>query len=92
MGYFITYHLRVLDLAFKELQTYIQKKIMQRQNDAAYTHIEGINERQAEMLSILKNSPKTIFTIRDVQSRFSVSQPTARTDVERLLSFKQTGN
>ena len=87
MGYFITYHLRVLDLAFKELRTYIQKKIMQRQNDAAYTHIEGINERQAAMLSILKNSPKTIFTIRDVQSRFSVSQPTARTDVERLVTM-----
>lgn len=87
MGYFIAYHLRVLHLAFKELQAYIEKKIVQRQNDAAYMHIEGINERQAAMLSILKNSPKTIFTIRDVQTRFSVSQPTARIDVENLVAM-----
>ena len=85
MSYFIAYNLRVLDLAFKELKSYIERKIAQQKNAVDYLKIEGINGRQASILSLMENAPGTILTIREVQNRFSVSQPTAKSDLQELV-------
>lgn len=87
MGYFIAYHLRVLDLAFKELQNYIQTKTAQRQNHTELLRIFGINERQAALVALFRDNPKAILTIKEVETRFAVSQPTARLDVEGLVNI-----
>lgn len=86
MGYFVIYHLRVLELAFKELQSYIRRKIAQRQNSTSLLLLGGINERQATILTWFRDNPDTVLTIKEVETRFAVSQPTAKLDVDGLVN------
>ena len=44
-----------------------------------------INERQATILSLVKNNPKIVLTIKELQNRFSVSHPTVKLDVDALV-------
>lgn len=85
MGYFIAYNLRVLDLAFRELKLYIERKIKQKKNTISYLKSEGINRRQASILSLVANDPDAILTVKEVQNRFSVSHPTAKADLQELV-------
>lgn len=85
MGYFITYNLRVLELAFKELQSYISRKIAQRQGNTNYIINNGVNERQAAIMSLFRNNPNMAITVKEVENRFGISQPTARLDLEGLV-------
>lgn len=85
MSYFIAYNLRVLDLAFKELKLYIERKIRQKKNAIAYLKSGGINERQASILSMVENDPDIILTIKEIQNRFYVSHPTAKLDLQELV-------
>ena len=86
MSYFIAYNLRVLDLAFKELKLYIERKIKQKKNAINYLKSGGINERQAAILSLIDNEPHAILTVKEVQNRFSVSHPTAKSDLQELVN------
>ena len=85
MGYFLTYHLRVLELAFKELQSYIDRKIKERQHSTNYMLIDGINERQATIISWLRDNPKIVLTSKEIEIRFGISHPTARLDIDGLV-------
>lgn len=85
MGYFIAYNLRVLDLAFKELQQYIKRKIDKKQQITQLLRIGNINERQAGILKILLDNPKNILTIKELQNRFNISHPTAKSDINGLI-------
>lgn len=86
LGYFVTYHLKVLSLAFKKLQDYIQRKIYQRQNSINLLQLGSINERQAIILSLYRDNPKMIMTVKEVENRFSVSHTTAKSDLDGLVS------
>lgn len=86
LGYFVTYHLKVLSLAFKKLQDYIQRKIYQRQNSINLLKLGSINERQAIILSLYRDNPKMIMTVKEVENRFSVSHTTAKSDLDGLVS------
>lgn len=85
IGYFIAYNLRILELAFKELQAYIKRKTAERQMAATFLRVGNINERQAEIVKMLYDNPKEMFTIRDLQERFMVTPTTAKSDVVGLL-------
>lgn len=85
IGYFITYNLRVLELAFKELQSYISRKIAQRQGNTNYIINNGVNERQAAIMSLFRDNPYMAITVKEVENRFGISQPTARLDLEGLV-------
>ena len=87
MGYFITYHLRVLELAFKELQSYIERKISQRQNSSDILMIGGINERQATIISWFRANPNMILTVNELKTRLGISQPTAKLDIDGLVDM-----
>ena len=84
-GYFITYHLKVLDLAFKELQQYIKRKINERQRASSFLALGNINERQAAILQIMVDQPKSLLTVKEIQNRFSVSHTTAKSDIDGLV-------
>jgi DeoR/GlpR family transcriptional regulator of sugar metabolism len=47
---------------------------------------ENLNERQAEILALYKNKNDTVLTVKEVQSRFAVSDPTARNDLMTLVN------
>ena len=85
MGYFISYNLRVLDLAFKELKLYIERKIREKRNAMNYLKSGGINARQASILSLIENDPDLILTVKEIQNRFSISHPTAQSDLQELV-------
>lgn len=84
-GYFITYHLHVLNQAFLELQSYIKRKIKQRQNNIEFLKIGNINDRQADILSLIRDNPNTILTVKEVSNRQGVSHPTAKRDLDDLV-------
>lgn len=85
IGYFANYHLRVLDLAFKDLKVYIERKIKQKQRSMDFMVLDGVNERQATILTMLRDDPKIVFTVKELENRFSVSHTTAKTDVDFLV-------
>lgn len=84
-GYFISYHLRVLELAFKDLKNYIERKILQKQESLDFMKLGNINERQAAILSMLRDNPKLVFTIKELESRFAKSHTTIKNDVDTLV-------
>ncbi len=85
IGYFITYNLRVLDLAFKDLQLYIKRKIEERKMATTFLQIENINERQAEIIKIFHDNPKEMLTVKDLQFRFGITPTTAKSDLISLV-------
>ena len=85
IGYFIAYNLRVLELAFNELQRYIKQKSAQRTLSSNFIELEGINSRQADILALVKDNPQIIFTVKELQNRYAISNPTARLDLEGLV-------
>ena len=87
IGYFITYHLRVLELAFRELKSYIEKKITQKQSNSDILLVGGINERQATIISWFRDNPNTVLTVKELVTRFAISNPTARLDIDGLVNM-----
>jgi Fic family protein len=85
IGYFITYNLRVLKLAFEELKNYIELKISQKQHSFDLLSIGGINYRQATILSMLRDNPSLVLSVSDVVAKFNISKPTAFADVSLLV-------
>ncbi|WGU69003.1 DeoR family transcriptional regulator [Capnocytophaga canimorsus] len=51
---------------------------------AQFLKIGGVNERMAEILKIFNDDSDRIMTIKEVESRFQVSNYTARTDLKTL--------
>lgn len=87
LSYFIQYNLEAMYKAFEELKIYLQRKISE-QNDLVYfKEISEINERQAQILKTLTEKPKTIFTAKELTTRFNVSIKTTRNDLQELVSL-----
>lgn len=85
LSYFIQYNLEVMYKAFKELKLYIQRKL-QEQSDLLYLkEIPEINERQAQILKILTEKPKSILTAKELTSLFNVTVKTTRNDLQELV-------
>lgn len=86
LGYFVAYNLRVLELSFKQLQTYIRKKQSEKRAAGAFLRLEGINERQAQIIRLFYENPKEVLTIKDVQAKFLVSPTTGKNDILGLMA------
>lgn len=86
IGYFITYNLRIIDLAFQELQNYIKYKQKERKDRNTFLRIDNINERQADIINLFYNDPQRIVTIKELENRFSVTATTAKSDIQGLLN------
>lgn len=88
IGYFLMYNLRVLEVAFKELQSYIQRKITRKQEAVDLLRLGFLNERQATILAMFRDDPKLIISVSDVAGKFQISQPTAKADIDKLVDRK----
>lgn len=87
IGYFIAYNLRVLQLAFNDLKSYLQRKAEERNVASSYLRIPGVNERQAEIIKMYADNPKEMYTVKDFQTRFLVTPTTIKSDLERLMQL-----
>ena len=85
LGYFIHYNLKVLNQAFEELNKYLERKAQENAAILEY-RIPGLNERQIQIVKLCSEKPSSMFTSKDLETRFTVSVKTIRSDLEGLVS------
>lgn len=85
LSYFVTYHIKTLEKSIEALKAYISRKQKEVFQAAKFMKIPGINERMAQLLKIVYDDPDRIFTIKEVEARFDVSDYTARQDLKFLV-------
>jgi Fic family protein len=84
LTYFINYKLKTIQLAFKSLKEYIERKISEKRQIINFQKIKGINERQAQIIQWLHEEPALLFSVKEIENRLSISNQTARTDLAGL--------
>jgi Fic family protein len=87
LTYFISYKLKVMKQAYEALREYLQRKMKEKKRVADFVKIENVNERQALMLQWLYEEPSLMFTVKEIETRLSVSNQTARTDLQGLVDL-----
>jgi len=87
LTYFINYQLKTMSLAYESLREYTQRKTNEKKQLIEFQRIEGINERQAYIIKWLYEDADLIFSIKEIENRFSVSNQTARTDLLKLVEL-----
>jgi len=83
--YFIHYQVKILMRAFEELKTYVAKKKKEQSKLSKYLKLENINERQAVILQKIEENSNRFFTVKELENTFSITNQTARTDIEELV-------
>lgn len=86
IGYFVAYNLRVLDLSFKQLQSYIKRKQEEKKAANTFLQLGDINDRQAQIIKMFVDNPKEVITVKDIQTKFFVSATTAKVDIMGLVN------
>lgn len=86
LTYFILYNLTAMKKAYDELKSYLARKIRQQSSVVRFKNLQGINERQAQVLKMLSDNPTVILTAKELATRFGVTVKTARTDLQTLVS------
>ena len=86
LTYFIQYNLKTLRQAFDDLRKYIIRKQSDKKQIASIQKKKGLNERQTLILSWLMEDPDLTLTVKETENRLSVSNQTARTDLQRLVN------
>ena len=86
MTYFILHNLQVMKTAYEELTAYLARKMDERSSILLYSNIEGINERQMQIIRLVNDTPALVLTSQEVSTRFGISDRTARTDLNDLTA------
>ena len=84
LTYFIHYKVKTLELAYASLQSYLQRKLLEKRAATQFLTLGGINERQASILQELVDEPDKVFSVKELESKFNVSNQTARNDLQSL--------
>lgn len=88
LTYFIHFNLKSLDLAMKDLDLHLKRKLAERKQLYEVVKQSTVNVRQVELLALLLREPERILSMAEVQARFRVSYQTARTDLLGLLGLE----
>ena len=84
LTYFIRYNLKTMELAYRALVQYIQRKMDEKRQLADFRRIPYVNERQAEIIRRITEDSRAILTVKEIETMFRVSNQTARTDLQQL--------
>ena len=87
LSYFITYHVKTMEKAFDALKKYINRKQKEVFQAAKFMKIPGINDRMAQILKLIYEDADRILKIKEVESRFNISNYTARMDLKNLVDL-----
>jgi len=87
LGYFITYHIKTMEKAYEALKEYISRKQREVFQAAKFMKIPNVNDRMAQILKILHDDAERILTTKEIETRFNVSNFTARTDLKTLVDL-----
>lgn len=84
LTYFINYKIKIMQLAYNSLREYIQRKIKEKKQLVNFQRIKDINERQALIIKWVYEEPNIVFTVKEIENRFNISNQTARYDLTHL--------
>ncbi|MDR2409823.1 MAG: Fic family protein [Bacteroidales bacterium] len=87
LTYFILYNLRAMKQSIEELKLYLKRKTEENNNILLIANTKEINIRQAQILKIVHEKSNTCLSVKEIENRFSVSNFTARTDLEGLVTL-----
>jgi Fic family protein len=85
LTYFIIYNIKTMQLAFDGLIEYIQLKTNEKRQILNFQKIKGINQRQAQILKWVFEDPDLMFSVKEIETRLTTSNQTARTDLTELV-------
>lgn len=87
LSYFVTYHIKTMEKAYEALKEYISRKQKEVFQAAKFMKIPSVNERMAQILKIVYDDSDRIFNIKEIESRFNISNFTARSDLKALVDL-----
>jgi len=87
LSYFITYHIKTMEKAFHALKDYINRKQKEVFQAAKFMKIPNVNDRMAQILKILHDDSERIFNTKEIETRFDISNFTARSDLRNLVAL-----
>lgn len=87
LSYFITYHVKTMEKAFNALKVYINRKQKEVFQAAKFMKIPNVNDRMAQVLKIIHDDAERILNIKEIESRFNISNFTARSDLKTLVTL-----
>ena len=86
LTYFVIYNLKAIHQALEDLKKYIQHKSAEKQNAITLLRNTSFNDRQIVLIQDLIQDPATFFTVQQVQTKFGISNQTARNDLNDLVN------
>ena len=85
LTYFVLYNLRAVHRALEELRSYIRRKTAEKQNTITILRNTNLNDRQVVLVQELIQVAAVYFTVKQVETKFGISNQTARTDLNGLV-------
>ena len=85
LTYFILYNLKCIIRALEELKSYIHRKNKEKQDILNLLKHTDYNDRQISILQEILSEKKNVFTVLEVETKFNVSNQTARNDLNFLV-------
>lgn len=87
LGYFITYHIKTMEKAYDALKEYISRKQREVFQAAKFIKIPNVNDRTSQILKIMNDDGDRVLNTKEIESRFNISNYTARTDLKTLVEL-----
>jgi len=85
LTYFVLYNLKAITTALSDLKKYIKRKNDEKKEVLSMMRDTNFNERQAGILQDILQNEKMVFTVNEIESKFAVSNQTARNDLNQLV-------
>jgi len=87
LTYFINYHIKIIDEALCDLQSYMEKQSTEKEQIMRLIQLKGyeLNTRQMEVIKRFNRHPNESITINEIQTMFDVVYETARSDLIDLV-------
>jgi Fic family protein len=86
LTYFILYNLKCITRALEDLKKYIDRKNREKKDILQLLRQTDYNDRQIDLLQEILNNKKNVFSVRELETRFAVSNQTARNDLNQLVA------
>jgi Fic family protein len=85
LTYFVIYNTKAMKEALDDLKKYINHKITEKKKVLSLLKYTGFNDRQVVVIKDILKNKNQLFTVKQIESRFNVSNQTARNDLTRLV-------
>ena len=86
LTYFIIYNLKAMQFALDDLKKYIHKKTLEKRRMISLLQQTDFNERQLVIIKDLLQDRGKFFSVKQIESRFAVSNQTARNDLQAMVN------